>query len=94
MALQWITWIQSFNTPFLDVFFELITMLGETYFYIVVLGFFYWCISKEGVKDLVMVLTLSSVVNAVLKEWVNTPRPYLVENIRALRTETANGSSF
>lgn len=94
MELQWITWVQSFNTPFLDGFFELVTMLGEEYFYIVILSFFYWCVNKEHVKDLVMVLTFSSVVNSALKELINMPRPYLVENIRVLRAETAHGSSF
>lgn len=94
MELQWIKWVQSFNTPFLDLFFEGVTMLGEEMFYIVVLGFFYWCINKADVKYLVMALTLTSVVNSAFKELVNSPRPFLLHDVRALRTETAHGSSF
>lgn len=94
MELQWINWIQSFNTPFLDLFFEAVTMLGEEMFYIVVLGLFYWCVNKEEVKAMVMALTLTSVLNAALKELVNSPRPFMLHDIRAIRTETAHGSSF
>ena len=94
MELQWINALQSLNTPFWDRFFIGVTMLGEEYFYILVLGFFYWCINKEEVRYLVMVITFSSVVNGALKEIVNSPRPFMVEEVRALRTETAHGSSF
>lgn len=94
MELQWINWVQSFNTPYLDLFFEAVTMLGEEMFYIVVLGLFYWCVNKGHVKTLVMALTLTSVLNAGLKELVNTPRPFTLHDIRAIRIETAHGSSF
>ena len=94
MELQWINALQSLSTPFWDRFFIGVTMLGEEYFYILVLGFFYWCINKEEVRYLVMVITFSSVVNGALKEIVNSPRPFMVEDVRALRTETAHGFSF
>jgi len=94
MELNFINWIQSFNTPFLDQFFIYVTMLGEEYFYIFVLSFFYWCINKEGTRYFVMILTFSSVINGALKEIVSSLRPFQVEAVRALRTETAHGSSF
>ena len=94
MELQWINALQSLSTPFWDRFFIGVTMLGEEYFYILVLGFFYWCINKEEVRYLVMVITFSSVLNGALKEIVNSPRPFMVEEVRALRTETAHGFSF
>lgn len=94
MELNMIEWIQSFSTPALDRFFIGVTMLGEEYFYIVLLSFFYWCINKEVVKYLVFVLTFSSVINGALKEIINSPRPFETLDIRALRVETAHGSSF
>ena len=94
MELNFINWIQSFNTPFLDQFFIYVTMLGEEYFYIFVLSFFYWCINKEGTRYFVMILTFSSVINGALKEIVSSLRPFQIEAVRALRTETAHGSSF
>ena len=92
MELNMIEWIQSFSTPALDRFFIGVTMLGEEYFYIVLLSFFYWCINKEVVKYLVFVLTFSSVINGALKEIINSPRPFETLDIRALRVETAHGS--
>ncbi len=94
MELNFINWIQSFNTPFLDQFFIFVTMLGEEYFYIFVLSFFYWCVNKEGTRYFVMILTFSSVINGALKEIVDSSRPFQVESVRSLRTETAHGSSF
>ncbi len=94
MELNFINWLQSFNTPFLDQFFIFVTMLGEEYFYIFALSLFYWCINKEGTRYFVMILTFSAVLNGALKEIVNSARPFQVEAVRALRTETAHGSSF
>lgn len=94
MELDIIHWIQSFHTPLLDQLFILITMLGEETFYILVLGFFYWCVDKHTVRYFVLLMTFSGVLNAALKEIVNSSRPFMVENVRALRTETAGGSSF
>lgn len=94
METNVIEWIQSINTPALDTFFIGVTMLGEEYFYIILLSFFYWCINKDVVKYLVFVLTFSSVLNGALKEVINTPRPFESLDIRALRVETAHGSSF
>jgi len=92
--LQWILWIQSFNHPVLDQLFIIITMLGEELFYIFILSGIYWCVNKAMARQLVFVLTLSSVMNGALKEWFNTPRPFEIHEIRALRTETAHGASF
>lgn len=94
MEINIIHWLQSFNTPTLDRFFIGVTLLGESYFYIVLLSFFYWCMNKEAVKHLVFVLTFSSVLNGGLKELIHLPRPFESLDIRALRVETAHGSSF
>lgn len=94
MELSFIKWVQSFHTEFLDQIFILITMLGEEYFYILVLGYMYWCSNKEITRYLVLSLTFSSVLNGAMKEIVNSQRPYLVADIRALRVETALGTSF
>ncbi|GAB6109352.1 phosphatase PAP2 family protein [Fusibacter bizertensis] len=94
MELNFIHWVQSFHTNVLDQLFILITMLGEEYFYILLLGFMYWCVNKEVTRYLVLCLTFSSVLNGAMKEIVNSQRPFLVADVRALRVETATGSSF
>lgn len=94
MELNFIHWVQSFHTNVLDQIFILITMLGEEYFYILLLGFMYWCVNKEVTRYLVLCLTFSSVLNGAMKEIVNSQRPFMVADVRALRVETATGSSF
>lgn len=42
-----IQWIQSFSTPFLDRFFQLVSILGEETIYIVLLGLIFWCVDKR-----------------------------------------------
>ncbi|OJV64799.1 MAG: hypothetical protein BGO41_14495 [Clostridiales bacterium 38-18] len=94
METSIINWFQSIQTPFLDRIFILITLLGEEYFYILVLGIAYWCVSKKNTVFIVYCLTFSSVINSALKEMFNELRPFQVLDIRALRVETATGTSF
>ncbi len=92
--MEIIKFIQSFSGPFLDSFFQTVTMLGEEYFYFVVLALVSWCIDKRFGYKLSFAFLLSSVVNGVVKSIVNAPRPVGTEGIRSLRVETATGSSF
>lgn len=92
--MEIIKFIQSFSGPFLDSFFQTVTMLGEEYFYFVVLALVFWCIDKRFGYKLSFAFLLSSVVNGVVKSIVNAPRPVGTEGIRSLRVETATGSSF
>ena len=94
METSIINWFQSIQTPLLDQLFILITLLGEEYFYILVLGITYWCVSKKHTVFIVYCLTFSSVINSALKEMFNELRPFQVLDIRALRIETATGTSF
>ncbi len=92
--MEIIKFIQSFASPFLDNFFQAITMLGEEYFYIVMLALVFWCIDKRYGYKLSFAFLFSGVVNGVAKSLVNAPRPVGVEGIRSLRVETATGTSF
>ncbi len=94
IEIKFISWIQTFSTPFLDQMFEAITVLGESYIYIVLLSLFYWCVNKEQTRRILLALTLSVTVNGLLKEAFDAVRPIGVEGIRSLRIHTANGSSF
>jgi membrane-associated phospholipid phosphatase len=89
-----ILFLQGFASPFLDSFFQAVTMLGEEYFYIVVLALIFWCIDKRYGYKLCFAFLLSGVVNGMVKSIVRAPRPIGVEGIRSLRVETATGASF
>jgi membrane-associated phospholipid phosphatase len=92
--MEIIQFIQSFSSPFLDEFFQVVTMLGEEYFYILMLALVFWCIDKRYGYKLSFAFLLSGVVNGVAKSIVNAPRPIGTDGIRSLRVETATGTSF
>ncbi len=86
--------IQAFITPFLDLFFQGVTMIGEETFYILAFCMIYWCYDKNVGKELGLTFLLGSVFNAGIKELFHLPRPIGTKGIRSLRVETATGYSF
>jgi membrane-associated phospholipid phosphatase len=92
--MEMIKFLQTFSSPFLDKFFELITMLGEESIYIIFLGVIFWCFDKKLGYKLAFIFLFSSVANSIVKNLFKSPRPIGVEGIRSLRVETATGYSF
>lgn len=89
-----IRYIQQFSNPFLDVFFQLVTMMGEDAFFIFITTVIYWCIDKDlGYKIGFVTLTGAS-INLGIKEFLKVPRPIGEPGIRSLRVHTAQGYSF
>jgi membrane-associated phospholipid phosphatase len=94
MRMGIILFIQRIASPFFDGFFQAITMLGEEYFYIVLLALVFWCVDKRYGYKLAFAFLFSGVVNGVAKSIVRAPRPIGAEGVRSLRVETATGTSF
>jgi len=94
MQIEIIKVIQSIKSPFLDVFFQMVTMTGEEYFYIIAAAIIFWCVNKKFGYKLGFALLTSTIVNTVLKDIVNAARPIGVPGIRSLRLQTATGQSF
>lgn len=89
-----IKFIQSFSSPFLDDFFELVTMMGEDIFFLLVVTLILWCKNKEFGYKLGFAYLTNSLLNSYLKEIIKIPRPIGEPGIRSLRLETARGYSF
>lgn len=92
--MEIIKFIQGFSNPFLDIVFQLITMVGEDTFFILVVATMYWCIDKEMGYKLAFVTITGTVVNISIKEIFKVPRPIGQPGIRSLRLKTAGGYSF
>lgn len=92
--LEILKFVQSFSNPYLDRFFELITILGEDISFIIVIGVFYWCFNKTIGYKLAFVYLTSGAINTIIKEIVKFPRPIGYEGIRSIRVQTAGGYSF
>ncbi|MGH4123358.1 MAG: phosphatase PAP2 family protein [Clostridium sp.] len=94
MQIEIIKFIQSIKSPFLDIFFQIVTMTGEQYFYIIAAAIIFWCVNKKFGYKLGFALLTSTIVNTALKDIVNSVRPIGVTGISSLRVETATGQSF
>lgn len=70
-----IVWVQGFRSPALDVFFKVVTFLGEQEFYLVALPLVYWVISKSLGARLAFVFLPGALLNSWLKNLFFTPRP-------------------
>jgi len=92
--LEILKYIQSFSNDTLDSFFEIVTMLGEEWFFIIVMALFYWCFNKTFGYKLAFVCLAGGAVNAIIKDIVKFPRPIGYEGIKSIRVETAEGYSF
>lgn len=86
--------IQYFSSPFLDVFFQMITMIGEDGFFMFITAVIYWCIDKELGYKLGFVTLTSACINFGIKDLLRIPRPIGEPGIRSLRVHTAEGYSF
>lgn len=89
-----IKFIQLFSNPFLDLFFQAVTMIGEDVFLIVAMTLIYWCINKKFGYRLGFTYLYSIILNGIVKEILKVERPFNKDGIRSLRIETATGYSF
>ncbi len=89
-----IKFLQSFSNPDLDVFFNLVTMIGEQGFIIVLIAIIFWCINKKAGYKLGFALLSGTIINSSLKTLFHTKRPIGTEGIRSQRIQTASGYSF
>jgi len=94
MQTEIIKFIQSTTSPFLDGFFQLVTITGEENFYIIAAAIIFWCVNKKFGYKLGFALLTSTIINTVLKDLVNATRPIGMPGIRSLRIQTATGQSF
>src|SRR3989344_446716 len=67
--------VQAFSNPALDIFFQIINMLGHPVFWFIVAAFFYWKGKERTTFHIVNLLLFTSVVVGAMKLSVNAPRP-------------------
>jgi undecaprenyl-diphosphatase len=92
MDLQFVEFIQSFRTEFLDLFFSLITELGDETLFIVIVGLVYWTISKSYGYRYAMLFLTSVVFNESLKGLFQRPRPFTLDSVESVVPETSGYS--
>ena len=95
--MAFLKFLEGLRNPFLDVFFSLVTRLGEELIFILVGLIFYWCVDKRKGYFLLSVGFIGTLLNQFLKLCFRIPRPWvkdpsftIVESAR----EAATGYSF
>jgi len=68
--------VQIVHNPALDVFFNIVTLLGSEVFYLLLLPLLYWCVDKRLAQRLAYLLLFATYSNAVLKSLFRHPRPF------------------
>lgn len=97
MPDTWVEWgiavinlAQSHNSGAVDTLSRVVTFLGETEFFLVLLPLVFWTIDKRLGIRLAVVLLLSGYLNLVLKSAFGWPRPP-AERVRQLATDDTFG---
>ncbi|MFW6035582.1 MAG: phosphatase PAP2 family protein [Halothermotrichaceae bacterium] len=92
--MDFIVFLQTYSNPTLDNIFELITMIGEDIFFILILSIFFWCVDKQFSYKLGFAYLSGGILSTSIKEVTAIPRIIGEEGIRSLRLHTAGGYSF
>ncbi len=96
VPLDIVIWLQELSSPFMDFVWNFVSLFGEEYLYIAVLGLIYWIINKRMGEFVGIALGTTISLNNVLKDIIGAQRPYqeypdLVDNKRGY---TATGYSM
>ncbi len=67
--------LQSFSSPALDLFFNLVTFLGHPAFWILIGAWFFWSGKEKKSFALISLILFSTVVAGALKILIARPRP-------------------
>ncbi len=72
-----LSWVLDLRTPFLNIFFDLVSLAGYPTFLILFLsfGYFYW--SPEKFSRIAMLLFISGLINGFLKDYFQDSRPLI-----------------
>ncbi len=95
LSVELILWLQKTSGTVIEWFFQFISLLGEEYLFIVVLGTVYWAVNKRTAEYIGTALGISFSLNNVIKSLTQMPRPFeRYPEVQNLRPGTSTGSSF
>lgn len=92
--MELIQFLQSFSSDILNIIMLIITSFGSAYFPICIICIIYWCYNKDVGFKLAIIMACSGVLNSIVKNLVQSPRPIGVDGIKSIGEFSANGYSF
>src|SRR3990172_2915371 len=94
LSIAIIEWIQSTFSPEFDLIFIIISALGDTAFYVLVISAVYLTISKRHGIRLVLLMAMNLYTNGLFKDVIGLQRPYQAYPNSITAINTASGYSF
>jgi hypothetical protein len=77
-GIEFIVWLQQYQTATSDTIFEFVTRLGgRNYLYMIPLVI--WCVDYRTGLRLLTVFSLTVFINTTLKVWIGQPRPFQLD---------------
>jgi membrane-associated phospholipid phosphatase len=87
---DFIVWVQSQSTPWLDTLFGILTFLGNEEFYLILLPLVYWCIDRRTGASLGYLSLSSAWINSLVKHLFKIPRPGALDSrVKVLSEQTS-----
>lgn len=86
-GVELIRWLEPYRSPALTRFFTLVTDLGSTVGYLLLLPVIWWGFSWKVGARIFVALVLSVYLNSLIKDTVALPRPFVYsDDVTSLRT--------
>ena len=93
IELDFLKWLESFRTGFLNILFEAITILGEETLMILLVVTLWFAVNKKLAQKLLFITVSSLSINGIVKNIAKIPRPF-TKGVSCVRVDTATGFSF
>lgn len=91
--LQFLKWLESFRTEFLNTLFQGITFLGEETLMILLVVILWFAVNKKSAQKVLFITAGSLCINVIIKNFTRIPRPF-ARGISCVRVDTATGYAF
>ena len=89
--------IEAIRNPILDIFFSVITYLGDEAFFLFAALLMFWCVDKKRGYTVLAVGFTGTLINQFMKITCRIPRPWVLDpsfTIVESAREAATGYSF
>lgn len=91
--LNFLKWLESLRTDFLNTLFEAITILGEETLIILFVVAIWFAVDRKLAQQVFFVTATSLSINGIIKNFAQIPRPF-TKGISCVRVDTATGYAF
>ena len=83
-GIELIRYLSRFRGPWVNAFFLAFSGIGSTAGYVILFCILWWGVSWKLGAKLFVVLVLSVYLNAVIKDWIAQPRPFVYADIESV----------